>query len=80
MLEKNIQIYSGQITVKCILWNLSPLGMIWSLVPLSLLQEEQSPNKFAVKNLFPHEKPFSLEKVPTPNTLGGEIPEKDLPK
>ena len=56
MLEKNIQIYSGQITVKCILWNLSPLGMIWLLVPLSLLQE------ICRQKFVPHEKPFFLEK------------------
>ena len=32
MIGENFQIYSVQITGKCILWNSFPLGMIWSLV------------------------------------------------
>ena len=49
MVGKNFHIYSVQITEKCILWNSSPLGMIWSLVP----HVEQSPYKCSLQNMSP---------------------------
>ena len=66
MVRKNFQIYSDQITRKCILWNSFSLGMIWPLIPpCRIIPPIQLPQK-----ICPPMKCIIWKKVPTPHTLG----------
>ena len=66
MAGENFQIYTVQITGKCICETFPP-----SLHDLIIRPHvKQSPHKFAQKSLFPHEKLFKEKKGP-PLILGG---------
>ena len=54
MIGENFQIYSVQITGKCILWNSFPLGMIWSLV----LPHKTIPPQIFPTKCVPYKKKF----------------------